>query len=98
ETEVGASTTDVLIEAAHFDPVSVARTARRHRLPSEAAKRFERGVDPLLAAVAAQRTVDLLVALGGGVADDSAVGDVGRPVLPAPLAFDPAEVARLTGV
>src|SRR5690606_32900457 len=46
ETEVSPSTSDVLVEAAHFDPVSVARTARRHRLPSEAAKRFERGVDP----------------------------------------------------
>ena len=46
-------TTDVLIEAAHFDPVSIARTARRHKLPSEASKRFERGVDPTLAAAAA---------------------------------------------
>src|SRR5699024_7904360 len=98
ETEGGASTTDVLSEAAHFDPGSVARTARRHRLPSAAARRFERGVDPLLAAVAAQRTVGLRGALGGGVGDDSAVGDVGRPVLPPPLALDPAEVARLTGV
>ncbi|SJM55714.1 Phenylalanyl-tRNA synthetase beta chain [Actinomycetales bacterium JB111] len=98
ETEVGASTTDVLLEAAHFDPVSIARTARRHRLPSEAAKRFERGVDPLLAAVAAQRAVDLLVELGDGTADDSAVGDVGAPALPAQIAFDPAEAARLTGV
>ena len=49
-TEVGAATTDLLVEAAHFDPVTVARTARRHKLPSEAAKRFERGVDPQLAA------------------------------------------------
>src|SRR5690606_40603099 len=54
ETEVSATTTDVLVEAAHFDPVSVARTARRHKLPTEAAKRFERGVDPALQAVAAQ--------------------------------------------
>ena len=45
-----AATTDLLIEAAHFDPITVARTARRHKLPSEAAKRFERGVDPAAAA------------------------------------------------
>ncbi len=50
ETEVGGATRDVLIEAAHFDPVSVARSARRHKLPSEASRRFERGVDPALAA------------------------------------------------
>ncbi|PJI94302.1 phenylalanine--tRNA ligase subunit beta [Luteimicrobium subarcticum] len=98
-SEVSVTTTDVLVEAAHFDPVSVARTARRHRLASEAAKRFERGVDPRLAAVAAQRVVDLLVELGGG-AVDAAVSDLDRTAeAPAPvvrLALD--EPARLTGV
>ncbi|WP_405482640.1 phenylalanine--tRNA ligase subunit beta [Streptomyces sp. NBC_00009] len=64
-----AGTTDVVIEAAHFDPVSIARTARRHKLSSEASKRFERGVDPQAASAAAQRTVDLLVLLAGGTAD-----------------------------
>ncbi|ACZ22152.1 phenylalanyl-tRNA synthetase beta subunit [Sanguibacter keddieii DSM 10542] len=97
ETEVSYSTTDVLVEAAHFDPISVARTARRHRLPSEAAKRFERGVDPRLAAVAAQRVVDLLVEHGGGTADP-AVSDLDavpeRPVVEMAL----TEPARLVGV
>lgn len=97
ETEVSAATTDVLVEAAHFDPISVARTARRHRLPSEAAKRFERGVDPRLAAVAAQRVVDLLVEHGGGTADPAvsdldAVAD--RPAIRMAL----TEPARLVGV
>ncbi|GAA2754461.1 phenylalanine--tRNA ligase subunit beta [Amnibacterium kyonggiense] len=68
-TEIGASTTDVVIEAANFDPVSIGRTARRHKLPSEASRRFERGVDPAVARAAAQRAVDLLVELGGGTAD-----------------------------
>lgn len=98
-TEVSGTTTDVLIEAAHFRPVSIARSARRHKLPSEAAKRFERGVDPRLQAVAAQRAVDLLVLHGGGTADP-AVGDLDRSAdaLPVPIVFDPAEVERLTGV
>ena len=39
-TEVTAATTSVLLESAHFEPVSVARTARRHKLPAEASKRF----------------------------------------------------------
>ncbi|WP_460063678.1 phenylalanine--tRNA ligase subunit beta [Streptomyces sp. YKOK-I1] len=65
----GNSTGDVVIEAAHFDAVSIARTARRHKLSSEASRRFERGVDPAAAAAAAQRTVDLLVLLAGGTAD-----------------------------
>lgn len=96
-SEVSASTTDVLVEAAHFDPVSVARTARRHKLPSEAAKRFERGVDPRLPAVAAQRAVDLLVELGGGKADP-AVSDLDTTTPPAPIAFDVTLPARLAGV
>ena len=49
-TEMGEATRNVLIEAANFDPVSIARTARRHKLPSEASRRFERGVDPEVAA------------------------------------------------
>ncbi|WP_454777887.1 phenylalanine--tRNA ligase subunit beta [Georgenia muralis] len=97
ETEVSAATTDVLVEAAHFDPVSIARTARRHKLPSEAAKRFERGVDTALQAVAAQRVVDLLVEHGGGTADP-AVSDLDTTTPPAPIVLDPTLPARLVGV
>ncbi|GII99507.1 phenylalanyl-tRNA synthetase beta subunit [Sediminihabitans luteus] len=96
-SEVGPTTTDVLVEAAHFDPVSVARTARRHKLPSEAAKRFERGVDPRLPGVAAQRVVDLLVELGGGTADD-AVSDIDIVPAPATIELPVAEAERLVGV
>ena len=57
---------DVLIEAAHFAPTVIARAARRHKLPSEASKRFERVVDPQLPPVAAERAAALLVEHGGG--------------------------------
>ncbi|WP_026545499.1 phenylalanine--tRNA ligase subunit beta [Arthrobacter sp. 35/47] len=82
-TEVSDATTDVLVESAHFDEVSIARARRRHKLPSEASKRFERGVDWHVADVAAQRVVDLLVKLAGGTADASAtdVGAAPEPVL-----------------
>ncbi|WP_285101618.1 phenylalanine--tRNA ligase subunit beta [Promicromonospora sp. MEB111] len=96
-SEVSATTTDVLVEAAHFDQITVARTARRHKLSSEAAKRFERGVDPLLPAVAAQRVVDLLVELGGGTAD-AAVSDLDETGTPAPIALKVTEPTRLSGV
>lgn len=81
-TETSGSTTSVLIEAAHFEEVSIARSARRHRLPSEASKRFERGVDWHVAAVAAERAVRLLVELGGGSAEPAAtdVGTTPEPV------------------
>ena len=64
-TEVTDSTTRILVESARFDEVSVARTARRHKLISESSKRFERGVDPQIQAAAAQRAVELLVELAG---------------------------------
>lgn len=90
DSEVSGSTADLLIEGAHFDPVSVARTARRHKLSSEAAKRFERGVDPQLAPVAVARAVALLVEHGGGTAEpvQTDVNHVApAPVLQLPLAL-----------
>ncbi len=41
--EVTAETKNILLESAHFDQVSIARSARRHKIPSEASRRFERG-------------------------------------------------------
>ncbi|HEU0205229.1 MAG TPA: phenylalanine--tRNA ligase subunit beta [Pseudolysinimonas sp.] len=96
-TEISDATTDILIEAANFDPVTIARTARRHKLPSEASRRFERGVDPTLGPIAAQRIVDLLVSLAGGTADPlGSVYDV-HPA-PAAIAFDPAKPTSVIGV
>ncbi len=68
-TEISDATSDVLIEAANFDPVSIARAVRRHKLPSEAAKRFERSVDPRIARAAATRAAALLVSFAGGTLD-----------------------------
>ncbi|MDQ1685916.1 MAG: phenylalanyl-tRNA synthetase beta chain [Frankiaceae bacterium] len=96
-TEIGPSTTAVLIESAHFDPVSIAYTARRHRLPSEASRRYERGVDDALADVAAQRAVALLVELAGAV-DTDEVTDVDARRDREPVSFDPALPSRLAGV
>lgn len=69
-TEMSDETRNVLIEAATFDPVTIARSARRHKLPSEASKRFERGVDPLIPFVAARRVADLMAELAGGTLTD----------------------------
>jgi phenylalanyl-tRNA synthetase beta chain len=68
-SEVQPDTVDVLLEAAHWDAVMVGRTARRHRLYSEAAKRWERGVDPRLPLVALERAVTLLTTYAGGRVD-----------------------------
>ena len=60
------TTTRVLVEAAHWDPVSMYRTGRRHKITSEAGKRNERGVDPTICEAAADRVVELLTTYGGG--------------------------------
>jgi phenylalanyl-tRNA synthetase beta chain len=96
-TEVDPTTTAVLVEAATFDPVTIARSARRHKLPSEASKRYARGVDPLVSRAAAQRVVDLLVELAGGTAD--ALGsDIVHVDDPAAIELPAGFVASLVGV
>ncbi|MFC8197107.1 phenylalanine--tRNA ligase subunit beta [Streptomyces sp. NPDC057298] len=91
------TTTEVVIEAAHFDPISIARTARRHKLASEASKRFERGVDPEAAAAAAQRTVDLLVLLAGGTAD-AGVTQITAPSAPHTITIPANHPDKVAGV
>ncbi len=96
-SEVTDTTTAVLIEAAHFDPITVARSSRRHRLTTEASKRFERGVDPDLAAAAAQLAVDLLVEHGGGTADEG-VTDADHRAPAEPFDFDTTLPTRYVGL
>ncbi|MFF4659809.1 phenylalanine--tRNA ligase subunit beta [Streptomyces sp. NPDC001381] len=95
--DVDNSTVDVVIEAAHFDAVSIARTARRHKLSSEASRRFERGVDPAAAAAAAQRTVDLLVLLAGGTAD-AGVTEITAPSAPHTVTVPADHPDKVAGV
>ena len=74
----GTRPTSVVIEAACFDALTVARTSRRHKLSSEASRRYERGVDPAAGYAAAHRAAALLVELGGGTlqAAETVVGTV----------------------
>ncbi|MCZ3389132.1 MAG: phenylalanine--tRNA ligase subunit beta [Actinomycetia bacterium] len=96
-TEIDQDSTEIVIEAAHFDPPTIARSARRHKLPSEASRRFARGVDDALQEAAAERAVTLLADLGG------AAIVAGRTVVAQPSAstvidFDPQTASRLVGV
>ena len=65
-SEISQSTTRVAIEAAAFDSDVVAHSCRRHRLSTDASRRFERGVDTQLAPFAAHRAAQLLVDLAHG--------------------------------
>ncbi|WIM68762.1 phenylalanine--tRNA ligase subunit beta [Corynebacterium breve] len=96
-SEISDETTDVYFEAATWDPLTVARTSRRHKLSSEASRRFERGVDPAIVEVALDMACALLVDIAGGTvsAARTLIGDV--------PAHDPIELrvshpAELIGV
>ena len=95
DSEISDATTTIILEAAHFAPEEVARMARRHKLPSEASRRFERVVDPALPWVASRRAAELLVASGGGRIEGGT--GVGAP-LPSPVVtIAPDLPARIAG-
>ncbi|MBL7146210.1 MAG: phenylalanine--tRNA ligase subunit beta [Phycisphaerae bacterium] len=68
DTEVGETTATILLEDAHFDPVSIRTTSRVLTLPSEAAFRFERNVDIEMVDWASKRTAQLITQFAGGKA------------------------------
>ena len=83
-SEIGPGTTDVVVESAIFDPVSIRRTAFRYALRSEASLRFEKGQESRLARLGADRTARLIVEWAGGTVDAGAVDT--DPVEPEPPA------------
>jgi phenylalanyl-tRNA synthetase beta chain len=98
DTEIGDGTSNVLIEAALFDAVSVRRTARALGLHSPSSFRFERGLDPERTEWASRRCAELIVELAGGTLHPGviAVGD-GRRERPAvTLRFE--QVRRVLGI
>jgi len=95
-TEIGDDTTNIALEAAYFAADVVARMGRRHKLSSEASRRFERGIDRTLAPDASARASELLVELAGGTYQGmtavEAPMDERTIVIPADL---PAQVAGM---
>jgi phenylalanyl-tRNA synthetase beta chain len=96
-SEVAASTTEVVVESAIFDPISIRRTAFRYALRSEASLRFEKGQESRLARLGADRTARLIADWAGGEVAPGAVDT--NPIEPEPthVAFRPARVNRLLG-
>jgi phenylalanyl-tRNA synthetase beta chain len=84
ETEIGEQTTDVLLEAANFEPFGLFLTSERQRLRTEGLNRWEKGVDPYVAEAAANHATELLVELAGAewAADSDVHGELpARPVV-----------------
>ena len=92
------ATTDVVVESAIFDPISIRRTAFRYALRSEASLRFEKGQEFRLARVGADRTARLIAEWAGGAGRAGRRSTPTRPSrAPARVAFRPARVNRLLG-
>ncbi|WP_312406987.1 phenylalanine--tRNA ligase subunit beta, partial [Brevundimonas sp.] len=90
-------TTDVFLESAWFDPLVIAQTGRALSIHSDAQYRFARGVDPVSVTPGLELATRLILDLCGGEPSDIVfVGE--PPANPAPFAFDPAHVKRLTGM
>ena len=97
-SEVSDSTTTILLESAYFEPMTVARTARRLGLRSEASYRFERGVDRMGQVAALFRVAEILRQCAAAREDGPVVDYDVRPAAPREITLDPKKLASLLGV
>ncbi len=97
-SEVNDKTTTVLLEAANFNAVSIRRTSTTLGLRSDASSRFEKGLDPELTLVGANRAAQLMVELAGATVNSGVLDVYPTPVSPRTIAFSTHEVEWLTGL
>jgi len=98
DTEVSEGTTNVLIESARFDPLSIRRTSRKLQLMSESNYRFERGVDPVAVDEASLRACELLVTLAAGRPAEGVIDVWTNPYRPPRVAMRTARAKALLGM
>ena len=94
-SEVTQATSSIALEAARFEPITIAKSSRRHKLSSEASRRLERGVDPSLAEISSARAIDLMIELGGAKYVGSS--RAGEPRFAPVVSFDPNFVSKYLG-
>ncbi len=97
-SEVGAATTDLLLESAYFEPMTISRTARRLGLKSEASYRFERAIDRAGQIRALARVAELIGASAGGKVSGAAVDAEPRPAPARQVMLDLGAVNSILGV
>jgi phenylalanyl-tRNA synthetase beta chain len=96
-SEIGGSSTTVLLESAVFDPASIRKTARRLGLSSDASYRFERGVDQIGNTFAMNRAASLMARVSGGSVTPGVAKAEPRPYAARTIPFSPAKATRLLG-
>jgi phenylalanyl-tRNA synthetase beta chain len=98
DSEIHQGTSDVLLESAHFDALSVRRTARRLGMHTEASHRFERGTDPEMAAVACDRAAALIAEIAGGRVCKGRIDVNPRPWVSRRMELKVSELSAFTGL
>jgi phenylalanyl-tRNA synthetase beta chain len=98
ESEVSASTTDLVLECAYFQPTRIRRTRRALDLSSESSYRFERGIDLLGMPDALRRAIELIVAVAGGALGEPPLDVWPEPVQEKTIFLRPDRVSHLLGV
>ena len=99
ETEIGAGTTEILIESARFDPLSVRRTSRSLGLMSPSSYRFERPMDPERTEWASRRCAELILGLAGGTLHEGRIDvDAGPPPSRPEIALRFRQIGRVLGI
>lgn len=97
DSGVTDATTDIFIEAAYFDPVSVRKSARRHGLNTDSSFRFERGTDPEMGAYAVRRAALLVKELAGGMVSSDVVDIYPEKIGPFEFSINLGRINRLIG-
>ena len=98
ESEVTESTTDIVLEAAYFQPTRIRRTRRALGVSSESSYRFERGIDMLAMPDALARAIDLIRAVAGGEVREPPLDRWPEPQKPRSVFLRPERVSHLLGV
>jgi phenylalanyl-tRNA synthetase beta chain len=98
DTEVSATTTDILLESANFDFLSVRRTMKELNLPSEASARFSKGIHPETVRPAAERAADLMRLHARGSVCRGLVDAYPAPVPSPVISLSMTEVERVLGM
>jgi phenylalanyl-tRNA synthetase beta chain len=96
--EVDDGTTNVILEAAHWSPPNIRRTAQALGLRTESSSRFEKNPDIELTAVAVDRAAQLITQLAGGTVASGRLDFYPRPVSPHTIEFHLDQVEWLTGL
>ncbi len=98
ETEVTETTRHILLESANFHFISIRRTSKRLRLPSESSARFGRGVHPAMAERGVRRAAELMRRWGDGRVAPGMVDAYPAPLAPVVVDFPLGEVRRILGM